>query len=524
MDLLRKAMPLEVKDIDTKLGIFTGYFSSFGTVDSYREIVDFGAFKKTFLDSGPAAKRPRIKCAAQHDPFSGLLGKPLKLEEHTYGAYHETKVTPTSYGKDILLLIEDGVLTEQSFAFETIQDVAASKSPDGHRHLVEVKLWEYGPVTWGANENTPITGMKASDLVDRMSRLDKHLKNGDLSDGSLIALLTQTMELWGQTLAQVPAESEPKPQKPEVIELYSKPQTKEMGQMPASTPTEPMTQDEVDAEDLMAQCLKALGDCVAMAPKCFGSQEQTNALVSMLGQCVSLCVQCQTAMDEMDEMDGSADSGTSGISFEDTISSVYQAVRMIERIPYSDGVGDYARYWLAKTYEAYCVVEDGKTGKYLSTPWTMGADGVVLGDLVEVVMTWDPAAKAMYELRKAEMKAIERGQKAGARNSASDAATIREIHQRAQSLMDKPQQCKAMGEDMNDMTQDDMNMIMGLVDDTHKAYVLAAIQPVAEPGKSHSGTTTGPGGTPGPDPVHPDATGKSVSMLKRLLELEEEGA
>lgn len=196
-DLEKRATLLEVRDLDAKQGIFTGFFCNFGTVDSYDSVFDMGAFTKTFREWGPTGKK-RIKCAYQHDPYSALLGKPLKLEERSFGAYHETQVSMTTYGKDILLLIEDGVLTEQSFMFEALQETSAAKSPDGKRHITEVRLYEYGPVTWGANENTPITSVRADQLAARMQRLDKHLRNGDLTDSGLRALMQQTMDLWNQ--------------------------------------------------------------------------------------------------------------------------------------------------------------------------------------------------------------------------------------------------------------------------------------------------------------------------------------
>lgn len=198
-----KSGRLEVKDVDPKQGIFTGYFASFGTVDSYGDVCDFGCFADTFKEWGPEGKG-RIKCAYQHDPFNGLLGKPLVLEERSFGAYHETKVTPTSYGKDVLLLIEDGVLTEQSFAFETLGFVSAAQSPDRHRHLTKVRLYEYGPQTWGANENTPIIDVKSVGAATRMQALEKHLKAGNLKDQKLTVLLTMMTDMWhkaaGQTL------------------------------------------------------------------------------------------------------------------------------------------------------------------------------------------------------------------------------------------------------------------------------------------------------------------------------------
>lgn len=569
-ELERKSTLLEVKDLDAKQGIFTGFFSSFGVVDSYGDVVDPGAFKKNFAEWGPSGNK-RIKCDYQHMPYTALLGLPFVLEERSFGAYHETKVSQTSYGKDVLTLIADGVLTEQSFIYEALQSIPKSKSPDGCRHLTELRTYSYGPVTWGANEQTPITGLKADDVMARMAKLDKHLKAGDLTDSALVALMNQTMEMWSKALAAMePTPAEPKR---EVITVNRKPGAKAM-----------QTSEPATLSELMEQCMTLAAQCVALMPTCFGNQEACLQCCSLCSQCCALCAKCcammaesgmdQTTMKQCcdlmvkccdlcqqccemcpqcvtdkavtdqctammaqcvglcsqckDLLEGAEAAATpaqpSGLSYEEKINRVYQAVRMIERIPYSDGDGDYARYWLAETYDAFCVIEDGKTGKYFSVPWTMGTNGVVLGAMTEVVRTYSPAMKgaAVAQVMRAVMAVSAKGmeQKAGARNSAADAATLRDIHRMAKSLMDKPQQCKAMGEDLCDnMTQDDMNTVVGLVDESHKAMILAACQPAAEPGKSHSGPTTDDGKAKGPAESHPEVKGPSVDMLKRELEL-----
>lgn len=417
----RKSQRLELKDIDTKQGIYTGYFSSFGTVDAYQEVVDFGFFAKTFREWGPQGKQ-RIKCSYQHEPITMLLGKPLKLEEHSFGAYHETKITPTSYGKDVLLLLEDGVLTEQSFMYEVTREVPAHKSADGFRHLVEGICWEYGPQTWGANENTPITSVKAADVIGRMSRLEKHLKAGDLQTPELVAMLTQTMDLWSKNLEQLKAAEPPER---EVIDLGT--EQKGANEKPLET--------------------KSMG----------------------------------------------------GVwSFEETINHVWQVVRMIERIPYSDGDGTYARYYLVETYPDKALIQDDTTGKFYTIPWVRNADGVAVlgGEMTEVVHTWTPAQKAASLAKMLRIAVTASGKaapetKGGRRHSQGDVDLIKSVHKAAVDLLDEPDRAEAIKTLFGALGEDQLKSVIGSLDESQRAFVLAVISPDPAPGNSHPETENG---------------------------------
>ncbi|HEY3363948.1 MAG TPA: HK97 family phage prohead protease [Symbiobacteriaceae bacterium] len=312
-ELERRFSLMEVRDVDAKQGIFSGYFSNFGSVDSYDTIFNAGCFAKTMAEWGPTSAHPRIKCAYQHDPYSALLGKPLVLEERSFGAYHETKVTPTTYGKDVLLLIEDGVLNEQSFAFESLKDIPAARSPDGKRHLTEVRLYEYGPVTWGANENTPITDVRAADVMQRMQRLDKHLRNGDLSDPTLAALMRSTLDIWTKA---GPIATAPEPRR-EVIQVQERSSKAESAEAKTSKEQErntkrvhkekrSMTPEELIG--LVQQCRAIAQQCAALLPTIAGNQANADSCRGLCAngalaaaKCIVACGQTEMSDDTMEE-------------------------------------------------------------------------------------------------------------------------------------------------------------------------------------------------------------------------------
>jgi phage head maturation protease len=98
-----------------------------------------------------------------HDPVVGNkpLGAPSRLEEDARGAAYEVPLLDTSYTRDLLPALREG-LYGASFRFRvpkggdtwTDRPTRSAHNPDGipERTLVEVDLSEFGPVTWPAYE------------------------------------------------------------------------------------------------------------------------------------------------------------------------------------------------------------------------------------------------------------------------------------------------------------------------------------------------------------------------------------
>ncbi len=174
-----------IKDIDTSKGIITGYFSIFGNKDSDGDIILPGAFSKTINENGPKSQKPRILHLLQHDVWRPL-GKPSVLEEDAKGLYFESQISKTSYGRDTLQLYQDGVLTEHSIGYNVVKR-EVDESTDTQK-LLELKLWEGSTVSWGANMEAVVTGIKAEDkksiydaLIKKMTALQKAVK-GNYTD------------------------------------------------------------------------------------------------------------------------------------------------------------------------------------------------------------------------------------------------------------------------------------------------------------------------------------------------------
>ncbi|NRA50559.1 MAG: HK97 family phage prohead protease [Phaeodactylibacter sp.] len=167
----------EVKDIDSKGRTVTGYLSSFGNIDSDKDIMIKGAFSKSI-----AERKNQIFFLNQHN-WNQPLSKFKVLLEDEKGLYFESEPLPdTSYGNDVIKLYEAGVLKEHSIGFQTIK--ADYDRETEIRNIKEVKLYEGSVVTLGANSNTPFTGLKSSlkEIEDETKLILKALRDGTFTD------------------------------------------------------------------------------------------------------------------------------------------------------------------------------------------------------------------------------------------------------------------------------------------------------------------------------------------------------
>lgn len=168
-----------VTDVDEIEGIVSGYFATKNVWDSVGEMIVDGAFKRSVREWGPEGKN-RIKTLYQHNP-AYLIGRPLELVEDEKGLYHVSKISKTSMGMDVLKLIQDEVITEQSIGY-TVLDAERDMDDESRVKLLELKLFEGSFVTWGANEDTPITGLKSlSNPVELVKSMQELISNSERS-------------------------------------------------------------------------------------------------------------------------------------------------------------------------------------------------------------------------------------------------------------------------------------------------------------------------------------------------------
>lgn len=147
--------PAELK-ADFGARTIEGYASVFNVVDLVGDVVMPGAFAKTISERQP---KKLIKVFLDHYI---PIGMPLEIREDTRGLYTRSKVSAVPEGDKALQFCADGLCAHMSFAYDVIgREIVQREGAEPLRRLTELKLYEYGPVHWPANEQAEILGMKA---------------------------------------------------------------------------------------------------------------------------------------------------------------------------------------------------------------------------------------------------------------------------------------------------------------------------------------------------------------------------
>lgn len=141
--------------IDPDDRTFEGYASRYGNTDSDGDVIEHGAFAKSIKEGFPSGA---IKVLWQHDPHQPI-GRPVDMREDSKGLWVKSKISKTAKGDEAIELMRDGVINRLSVGF-SIPNNKSKIDGDGVRRIMEGKLFEYSLVTWPANDQAIITGVK----------------------------------------------------------------------------------------------------------------------------------------------------------------------------------------------------------------------------------------------------------------------------------------------------------------------------------------------------------------------------
>lgn len=128
--------------------IVAGYASIFGNPDSYDEIVDPGAFAEAI------EVKQAIPLYWQHEGMAFLGNAPPRgetylLREDSQGLYFEANLVATPRSAELATLMDAGLLTDASFAYEQL---GWEIDDDGLTHLTKLDPTEVSVTIKGAND------------------------------------------------------------------------------------------------------------------------------------------------------------------------------------------------------------------------------------------------------------------------------------------------------------------------------------------------------------------------------------
>lgn len=168
----------ETRDFDTSFEIreegdgmtFVGYAAKFDqpseNLGGFVEYVERGAFSRSLKS------RNDVMLLWNHDsgePLASTRSGTMKLTEDEIGLRVEARLPQTTRGKDLAILLRDGIVGKMSFGFNVIKD---SWNAEGNeRRLKSVRLFEVSAVVWPAYTSTSAS-VRGLDLVAQRASVD----------------------------------------------------------------------------------------------------------------------------------------------------------------------------------------------------------------------------------------------------------------------------------------------------------------------------------------------------------------
>ena len=153
---IKSSQTFDLSSIDMDERTLSGYAATWDR-DKHDDIIHRGAFSKSINEAFPKGK---IKVLWQHDDRQPI-GMPVEMIEDEKGLKVKAKISKTQLGDEALELMRDGVVDSLSIGFYTVTGKSNFDEAQGIRHLHELKLVEFSPVTFPANEAAVITAVKS---------------------------------------------------------------------------------------------------------------------------------------------------------------------------------------------------------------------------------------------------------------------------------------------------------------------------------------------------------------------------
>lgn len=215
MPEIKKTLSFEETEIkftgDGTQGIFEGYASVFGNVDSDGDIILPGAFKS-------AIQQPSRKVAMffNHRAWELPVGKWDALTEDSKGLFVRGQLTPGHSGaSDLKAAMQHGTVEGMSVGFSVTKDDYSLANGGGRIFKNITTLREISVCTFPANELAGVSAMKSIDGIETIRDVENWLRDSvGLSKSQAVGLIARFK-------SAVRSESEPDETKSDISALIA---------------------------------------------------------------------------------------------------------------------------------------------------------------------------------------------------------------------------------------------------------------------------------------------------------------
>lgn len=189
---IKKTLSFEETEIkflgDGTQGIFEGYASVFGNVDSDGDIILAGAFKNTLQ-----TQTRKVAMFFNHRAWELPVGKWDALQEDTKGLFVRGQLTPGHSGaSDLKAAMQHGTVEGMSVGFSVTKDDYSLAATGGRIFKNITSLREISVCTFPANEQAGISAMKSIDGIETIRDVENWLRDSvGLSKSQAVGLIAR---------------------------------------------------------------------------------------------------------------------------------------------------------------------------------------------------------------------------------------------------------------------------------------------------------------------------------------------
>jgi HK97 family phage prohead protease len=169
-------------------GIFAGYASVFGGIDSFGDTIMKGAFAETLENM------ERMPLMLYGHDSQNVIGKWLKMDEDEKGLWVEGEFTPNhSLASDVYASARHGAIDGMSIGFSMGAD-DYEELENGGRRINKIELFEVSIVGFPADDSARVSQVKMSDEIKNIETIreaERFLRDAGLPISMAKAFISQ---------------------------------------------------------------------------------------------------------------------------------------------------------------------------------------------------------------------------------------------------------------------------------------------------------------------------------------------